>query len=1727
MVKKFTKSLLIILFCFAGFLRSFGQTITVSAFDPGPYGQGSTIGVPFQVNTTGGCVGSNNVFTLYLSDASGSFAAQRNIGTFTGFYGTFVNGIIPSGTPAGSGYRVRVAMSSPAQVSAASAPFQISSAAGVTAAISSQILNTSYPEVFGRCIGQANSTFSFVNEFPNSAATTASFYNELDKVAEGSINVNGDFIAKAAHYTVMAKATRAGGIIGTKAYLLINNVVNNTFGASGSTTVCLNGRNSLTYNVDIASPNGIQRNFPGLTYRVTWGDGATSVYTLCDIVNGGGQISHAYTKSSCGNQVNGQVNVFQVDLQPLSQYCGAVVTQVTTYAKVLAPPQNRFRTPLAACINSPVTFDNTSVLGQDPNATTADCENVSALYTWLVDGVVVATNYPVTRPLVRTFTSVGTHTVTLRLQNNTGNCPAPDATESICIQNPPQPSFTLPVTTICSANTLTPVNTSPDPNPPCNNTAQYQWVVTGPAAVSYSGGTNANSKNPSFLFNAPGIYEVRLDINSLSCGLVSSPTQTVTVNSSPVAKLSNDAQLCGNNITLNFNNNPGLSNTTLTGTQTTLPTTYNWVITGGAYSFTGGTTANSRYPQILFSDYATYNVTVTHTNNCGTATDTQQLTFALAPTVNAGADQTICENSPAQLAGSITGGAYNSFAWVGGDGTFTPNRTTFNATYTPTAAEVAAGQVILTLRAQTSLSQCAVINDDVVINITKKDDITSPATQSVCTQQNFTYTITSNNPATTFNWTTALTSGSATGFGATGSGSTINDLITNNSSTTDAVITYTITPTTNGCVGNAFQMRLTVRALPVATATAASNQICSNQPAGINFSSNVAGTTFLWTSTASAGISGNTNPTTPVSAGSIADVLVNNGSTDGTVTYNIIPYNGGCVGTQTTITITVKPLPVTALPGPDEAICASSTYTLRGNSPGAGTGRWTVVSNQTGVSFSDPTNPNAVVSGLQPGNIYQFRWTITAAPTCPPSTGVVTITVNAATVGGTTAGAATVCAGTNSGTVTLSGNVGNVLRWESSTDGGTTWAITDNTSTSITYQNLNQTTQYRAIVQNGSCASQASSATTITVNPPAVVANAGADQTLCSSTSVTLDGNDAGTSSGLWTQLAGPAVTFVNPANPKTQVTGLAGGNTYRFLWTIKGLPPCADNSDEVIIVNTADVVASFTADKLKGCGPLTIQFTNTSSATNGVGFVWDFGDGTPGSNEVSPQHTFQPSEDGTDMVYNVSLNLTENCVVRPPVTATITVSPAIPVAAILPENLSGCGTFVLTVRNTSPGTNAQYDFYLYDGDVLVQHIVKTDKSTVQFLPISTPVTKVYNLYMEATNACGTKARSTEVPITVSPANFTPQMFIKNNVTKGCAPLALTFVNNTAGGDVYKYNIYDQNNAVVASLPAGRGEFPYTFITPGVYYVSITATSDCASAESDPKIRVEVYTVPAPDFDADVKTGCRSIRVNFANLTPAIDGVPASALSYEWDFGDGTQSNSFSPPTHVYDFKKSPYTVRLTVTNLATGCTNTVVKQNFIVIESPPGTEFEVKPGLTTSIPNYTFTFNDRTTGSNLTSWRWNFGDGRASLNRYVTHTYADTGKYVVTLIVTNALGCDSTITKTVQVTGVPGQLYLPNAFTPNSSNPELSTFSAKGSGIASWHMQIFNNWGQLVFETTKLDSRGQPTEGWDGNFKGAQAPQGVYIWQVSAKFINGTDWKGMSYNGSLPKRSGVIHLIR
>ncbi len=139
------------------------------------------------------------------------------------------------------------------------------------------------------------------------------------------------------------------------------------------------------------------------------------------------------------------------------------------------------------------------------------------------------------------------------------------------------------------------------------------------------------------------------------------------------------------------------------------------VIDGGVYSTFATATLNITGATASMNGYL-YRAVFTNIN--GTVNSTSKtLTINPAATANAGGPQTICAGNTVTLAGSI-GGAATSGTWTGGAGTFTPNATTLNAVYTPTAAEITAGTVTLTLTTDDPTGPCGAVNANMIVTIT-------------------------------------------------------------------------------------------------------------------------------------------------------------------------------------------------------------------------------------------------------------------------------------------------------------------------------------------------------------------------------------------------------------------------------------------------------------------------------------------------------------------------------------------------------------------------------------------------------------------------------------------------------------------------------------------------------------------------------------------------------------------------------------------------------------------------------------------------------------------------------------------------------------------------------------------------------------------------------------------------------------------------------------------------
>lgn len=1625
-MRKKIPALVILLLCFFPILGI--AQLNSDQVDPGPYGRGSSITVPNPLSQTSNNFAANNVFTLFLSDAAGNFTNERLIGSYTGFFSRFINGVIPADVVAGNAYRLRIKSSSPVVVHEFTTAFQIIASQGPVAGVTANANLTLDKDAFGWCgsaIGDRKSiTLESAANAPASQVLTIKneVSGETQTIARSAVGYNLTNINRA-YYTVRVSSERSEGgqiIKSNRSYLLLNQPSRVNVG--GETAIgCIDPATGngvdISFAVGINGENGIQNNYPGSIYKVTWGDKKEDNYTHAEIMRANGILVHNYKNSSCGEPPidlgnnTKLTNSFKVSVTTINPFCQSDPVSATIYAQIYSKPVAQIdpATATAACINTPVLLSNKTI-----NGTNANCSS-AMVYEWWVDGVLVSNKESFVFP---GFSTPGIHTVRLVVANDVALCDPSEDIRTICVQNPPQPSFNFNGNvgaTGCAPAVFRPTNTSIiDEN--CNTNNTFRWVVTG-GPVTYLNNTSATSRNPEFSFTTPGIYKVKLIALTASCGEVATEEQTIVVNSNPVATLSPDVQLCSLGTYKFCDCVTGPTLTKFSGTQQELEDTYTWTVTGGNYEF-DASTANTKFPNIKFLEYKTYTISVTHKNSCGSVTSTQTISFIPSPTIEIQAVDSICYNDPIALNAVITGDV-STRTWVGGNGTFSAGRNALITDYIPTAAERAAGRVELILRATTTLAApCAVIERRVTVIIKPKATITSAAAIANCNNAPLNYTITSNLRGTTYTWT-ATGPASVTGF-TSGSGNVINDVLVSANANVDAVVTYTITPYNNGCPGVPFTLRATIGNInnEITTTTAT---ICSGQEitiTGNDLSSLGAGYRYVW------------------------ERSVDNGAT------------------------------------------------------------WTAIPNQ-----------NLKDLKLTLTETQQFRRTVTGG-NCSSVSEVVTITALPALANNILTEVPAVCEGFAplqlTGAVPTGGDGNYNYQWQSSTDGGKTW--TNITAAVLpTYQPgvLTATTMYRRLVSTNICSGpfqSTSNAITVTVNPKPTarftfVSDKGCAPFLINAQNVVAqafpDRNDVYS----WYAndvLIGTGITFPNYT--------ISTDNTFIIIkLVVSSRFGCSTDSTSHVFNTQQRVAASFMQTLTESCGPAQVTFKNTTPALTGSTFEWDFGNGVKSNvaNPVPQSYPVHPA--GRDTTYTVKLTVKTSCGDNTFI-STVLVK-ALPLAVFSPSKTTGCSPMVVTFSNTSPGTGNTYYFDFGDGTPPVQ---KTDNSPVTHTFVSGTI-KDFVVTMITENSCGRSAPA-RYTIRVSPNTILPELVVNSNELAGCAPFTVNFFNNSSGATSFVYDFGDgTKTGPTRSAPE---TVTHTFTKGGVYVVTLTASNGCSDTTTTETITV--YDQPMLQIAADQVQGCPGLNVKFKNQS-------VGGISYVWDFGDGTTSTEFEPE-HVYTGDQEFYTVTLTAVN-SLGCTNTRVFNQYIHIIPPPQAKFNVLPGTTINIPNYTFQFEDESE-NNPESWSWDFGDGTTSTARSPKHTYPDTGSYTVTLRVSNQFNCSTEISKTLKIVGVPGYLYVPNAFMPNSGTEELRTFKAKGSGLASYRLSIFNKWGELLWQTDKLED-GRPVEGWDGTFKSILVPQGTYFWKIDAEFINKMPWKGMSYDGSTPKRTGSINLIR
>jgi PKD repeat protein len=246
------------------------------------------------------------------------------------------------------------------------------------------------------------------------------------------------------------------------------------------------------------------------------------------------------------------------------------------------------------------------------------------------------------------------------------------------------------------------------------------------------------------------------------------------------------------------------------------------------------------------------------------------------------------------------------------------------------------------------------------------------------------------------------------------------------------------------------------------------------------------------------------------------------------------------------------------------------------------------------------------------------------------------------------------------------------------------------------------------------------------------------------------------------------------------------------------------------------------------------------------------------------------------------------------------------------------------------------------------------------------------------------------------------------------------------------------------------------------------------------------------------------------------------SLDYLWEFGDSstsTEQNVFYVYTH-----EGLYTVQIDVKGIG-GCVDSLIFHDTINVFPRAKAAFTYENITEPSPDNGTVLFNN--TSLDASSYIWNFGDGTMFYGFDTTHRYLYNNNFDVILIANNIYNCPDTFTVHINLDFLNG-LYIPNAFSPASTNPLIKNFQPVGIGLETYHIQVYDTWGNLLWESEALDDEGRPAEFWNGELKnGKKLPMDVYVWKATGVFINGEVWQGMDYGDGKPKTYGTVTIIK
>ncbi|NMM50418.1 PKD-like domain-containing protein, partial [Marinigracilibium pacificum] len=527
------------------------------------------------------------------------------------------------------------------------------------------------------------------------------------------------------------------------------------------------------------------------------------------------------------------------------------------------------------------------------------------------------------------------------------------------------------------------------------------------AAVNYNGltgggygagGTLSYGDAIAETLTNPGLTPITIDyvftVSGNGC-TGATITESVTVSPTPDLTITNNTPAVCSGETINLRLNSGVSGATITLQSVN----YNGLT--GNYVAGQSFTSGSNLVESL-ANTTTSSVTVEYTfavsaSGCANPS-TQTVSVVVSPQLNisnpiSDLSDEICTGDQLNFTptSTVSGTVFNWTSTI--VGSIDPATVTANGSGpindTPLNTGTAIGEIIYTITPE--FNGCTGLSREYVVKVNPEVQVSVASnTIDICGNQTTNIQLNEANSisGTIFTWT--VVSDANISGASNGSGTVISQTL-NNSSNISGTVVYTVTPSINGCPGNPYDITVTVKPIPTVSALPSAESICNGTSTNITLSNpnNVAGTTYTWTATADASISGASNGSGSV----IQQTLINSGSNGAVVQYQITPWANGCAGNPISAFVTVNP-ELIADAGADQVICEGSSVTL-GGAPSASGGSGSYNYNWNGPNgFSSAlANPTNIIPDV---GINNYQLVVTDSRGCLSMMAQVTITVDEA-----------------------------------------------------------------------------------------------------------------------------------------------------------------------------------------------------------------------------------------------------------------------------------------------------------------------------------------------------------------------------------------------------------------------------------------------------------------------------------------------------------------------------------------------------------------------------------------------------------------------------------------------------------------------------------------------------------------------------------------------------------